>query len=359
MKRVLQVVNRMGYGGIEAFLMNLYRNMDRKKIQFDFAVHTKEKGEYDNEIKELGGNIYYFTSRNEDLFKYYKDWNNFLKNKANMYNAIHMHVSSLTTILPLALAKKYNVNNRIIHAHNSFQKGSIHQILNKLNQFRIDQISTTKFACSTEAGRYVFGKRKFELIRNGIDAERYKFNQETREKIRKRYGIQEEQKVIINIGRLVKEKNQLFLLEILKEIKKKQKNVILFIIGRGYLKDEIQDKIKEYNLENNVVLIERHNSICDVLQGMDFFVLPSLYEGLPVVSIEAQASGLKCLISDNVSKELKITNLVTFKSLEDSAKSWADEILSEIEYERNDTKKMIRKAGYDIKNTAELITKYY
>ena len=133
MIRVLHVVNRMGYGGIEAFIMNLYRNIDRNKIQFDFAVHSEVKGEYDQEIEKLGGKIFYFHSRRSSFIRYYNDWKKFLKNNASTYTAIHMHVSSLTTILPIKLAKKYCIKNRILHAHSTLQSGLIHRVLIKIN----------------------------------------------------------------------------------------------------------------------------------------------------------------------------------------------------------------------------------
>lgn len=356
MKRVLHIVNRMGYGGIEAFLMNLYRNIDRKKVQFDFAVHTKKKGEYDKEIKKLGGNIYYFTSRKDNLFEYYKDWNNFLKNNAKNYSTIHMHVSSLTTIMPLVLAKKYNIKNRIIHAHNTFQKGKIHKILSNINKKRIRKYATKLFACSTEAGNYVYGNNNYENINNGIDLEKYKFNIEKRKYKRKELNIKSDETVYINIGRLTEEKNQVYLLSIFKEIYKHDNKSKLFIIGKGKLKSKIENEIKEMHLEEQVILLEGRSDIPEILQAVDIFLLPSLYEGLPVVAIEAQASGLKCFISKNVSPEVKLSNLVDFLDINKSPKEIAEYILKNKSYERNN-KIDINLEKYDIVKIVEYLLK--
>ena len=335
MKRVLQVVNRMGYGGIEAFLMNIYRNINRKEIRFDFAVHTNQKGEYDDEIKKMGGNIYYFTSRGKSIGKYYKDWNNFLKENAKNYSAIHMHVSSLTTILPLVIAKKYKIKYRIIHAHNTYQKGKLHEILSKINKTRIKKYATRLLACSSEAGNYVFGNNNYEKINNGIDLEKYQFNKEKRNEMRKRLGVEEKDTVYINIARLTEEKNQSYLIDVFKQISLKEKNSKLLIVGKGHLKEDLEEKIKKENLEKKITLFNGRNDIPNLLQAADVFILPSLYEGLPVVAIEAQAADLKCFISKNVSPEVKLNDSLEFLDITNTEKETAKLILENKMHERN------------------------
>lgn len=356
MKKVLHVVNKMGYGGIETFIMNLYRNIDKSKLQFDFAVYTTKKGDYDNEIKKLNGNIYYFTSRRKSFYKYYKDWDNFLKNNAKNYIAIHMHVSSLTTILPLVLAKKYNIKNRIVHAHSTFQKGKIHKILSSINKNRIKKYATKLFACSSEAGNYVFGSNKYEKINNGIDLRKYEFNKEKRRLMRNDLNIKEGEIAYVNIGRLTELKNQIYLIDVFKEMYNKEHKSKLFIIGKGELKEKLEEKIKEINLEKQVFLLNSRNDIPEVLQAMDVFILPSLYEGLPVAAVEAQVSGLKCFISQNVSPEVKITNLVNFIDINKNEREVAEDILKNSAYERkNEIDANLKK--YDIKEIVKYLSK--
>ncbi len=356
--RVLHIVNKMGYGGIETFLMNIYRNIDKNEIQFDFAVHTKEQGEYDEEIKKLGGNIYYFTPRRKSVIQYKRDWEKFLSENKNKYVAIHMHSSSLTTILPLKIAKKYGIKKRFIHAHNTYQKGRIHNILNKLNQKNIDKIATKCFACSTEAGKYVYGNRQFELINNAIDASKYSFNIEKRNQIRKEMGI-EDNLAILHIGRFNYQKNHQFLINIFEEIAKQEEKAKLFLIGVGELQQTIKNMVKEKNIENKVYFLNTRNDINEIMQAMDILVFPSYHEGLPVVLIEAQAAGLKIFASDKITKEVKITNLLEFISLDVTQKKWAKLILENKNYKREDTEKEILKAHYEMKELVNKLKMYY
>lgn len=358
MIRVLHVVNRMGYGGIETFIMNIYRNIDRSKVQFDFAVYSNEKGEYDDEIIQLGGKIYKFIGRRENPIKYYKCWNKFLKNNSLNYNSIHMHVSSLTTILPLKIAKKYGIKNRIIHSHSTSQPGKIHKIFMGINKNRIKKYATDLIACSTEAGNYVFGSSKFIVLKNGIDAQKYKFNPIEREKIRNKYGLKNDV-VFTHIGRFVQLKNHEFLLNVFKKINDKKPNTKLILIGDGELRRKIENDIEKLNIKNNVILLGNINNIYQVLQGCDIFIMPSIYEGLPISCIEAQASGLKCFISDTISKETDITGLVDFISLDLGESEWANYILEKIDYMRQDVYNNIVMADYDIVSTVKiLMTKY-
>ena len=185
MIRVLHVVHKMGYGGIETLIMNIYRNIGKTKIQFDFAVNTEEKGEYEEEILKLGGKIYRLPKRRNDFWHYKKAWNEFFEEHQGEYEVIHMHVSSLTDIQPIISAKKYGVQKRFIHSHNTFQKGIVHNVLNSIHRLYVQNCATRLFACSTEAGKYCFGNKKFEIIKNGIDSKKYIYNTKTRTRIRK------------------------------------------------------------------------------------------------------------------------------------------------------------------------------
>ena len=354
MKRVLHVVNRMGYGGIETFLMNIYRNINKNEIQFDFAVHTHIPGDYDEEIKQMGGNIYYFTSRRKNIIKYYNDWRQFLKENSNKYVAIHMHVSSLSTITPIVFSKRYKIKNRIIHAHSTLQEGKFHEFLNVKNKKRVSKYATKLIACSATAGNYVFGNNKYEIVNNGVDIEKFRFDETKRKEIRKRFNLKNNETVYINIGRLIGVKNQIYLLNLFKEIYDIDKLSKLFIIGKGELKDTIEKKISELNLDKQVILLENRNDISDILQGMDIFILPSLYEGLPIVAIEAQSSGLKCFISKNVTQEVKVTDLVEFIDINEDYKNVAKYIIENKKYERKNIKSK-ELENYNIKNVSKYL----
>lgn len=361
MIRVLHVVNRMGYGGIEAFIMNLYRNIDRTKIQFDFAVHTKEKGEYDEEIKKLGGNIYYFCSRRSGFIKYYNDWKKFLKNNFSKYTTIHMHVSSLTTLLPIQCAKKYKIKNRIIHAHSTLQSGMLHKLLISINKKRVKKYATELLACSSEAGNYVFGKNKFELFHNGIDIQKYKFNNVVREKVRKELGIKDNELALVHVGRFDYAKNHNYIIDIFKHINNIDKQVKLFLVGDGELKNEIKRKVTELSLLENVIFLNKRQDVNEILQGMDAFVFPSNYEGLPIAMIEAQAAGLRVFASTNISTESKISDLVEFMSIENEPSEWAEKIINKRNILKNrvNMEEILVKKGYDIINSANDISVIY
>ncbi len=360
MIRVLHVVHKMGYGGIETLIMNIYRNIDRTKIQFDFATNTEEKGEYEEEIKKLGGKIYRLPKRRNHFLYYKKAWNQFFKEHQGEYTAIHMHVSSLTDIQPLASAKKYGVKNRFIHSHNTFQKGTLHNILNRVHRVYIRKYATRLLACSTEAGKYCFGNKKFEVIKNGIDSKKYIYNVETRNKIRRMLNIPEEVLAFVHIGRFSEQKNHTFLIDIFKEIYNRNQDTRLFLVGDGGLKESIENKVKELQLQDKVIFLGIRDNVNEILQAMDAFIFPSLYEGLGIVAIEAQASGLKVFASDVIPKEVKITDLVTFYSLQESSESWAKKILNTINIkQRENTQSQIIEEGYDIMETTNRLEQYY
>lgn len=357
MIRVLQIIRKMSYGGAETLIMNIFRTIDRTKVQFDFLV--SEKGEYDDEIKKLGGKIFFIPTRRQGIFKYRKACESFFENNSKYYNAIHYHCSSLSDIFPLKMAKKYAIKNRIVHSHNTFQKGIIHNILNIVNKLNIDVYATKKLACSTEAGKYVFGNRTFEVIQNGIQAKKFIFDEAIRDKKRFELGIKENEITILNVGRLTEQKNQIFLIEIFKRILNFNHNAKLLIVGQGELEDEIKSKIKELNVSDKVLLLKQRDDVNEIMQAADVFLLPSLYEGLPLVGIEAQAAGLPIIVSNKVSQELKITNLVKFISLNQNVNDWALEVINASKLKRKNMYETIKNKGYDIISTTEKLQKYY
>ena len=362
--RILHVVASMNRGGIETFLMNLYRNIDREIIQFDFLVHTEEEGDYDSEIREYGGNIYSVSSRSAGLLKNRKELDSFFQ-KHKEFNIIHQHVSSLSYIEPLKIANKHGVKIRIIHSHNSQQTGSIiHQVLHRINKRSIKTIATDYFSCSKLAAQWMYPNRlindnKIRLFNNGIEQEQFKYNSEIRQKIRRELNL-DDNFVVGHIGRFHPQKNHEFLIDVFYSILKLKNKSKLLLVGDGFLRNSIQNKVRALGLEDKVIFTGVRSDISELLQAMDIFLLPSLYEGLPVVLVEAQASGLKCYTAaEVVTDEVNITGLVQHISLNEPSDFWAETIINNYSSERINTSERIKTAGYDIRQGVEVLQKWY
>lgn len=364
MIRVLHVVNIMNRGGLETMIMNLYRNIDRTKVQFDFLTHSILPGDYDDEIKELGGKIYSVISRGQGLLKNRRQLMEFF-GKNPEYNIVHMHVSSLSYITPLKIATMTNVPTRIIHSHSSKpERGSMHKILHMFNQKVINKYATNYFACSEVAAKWLYGDYLYNvldihLINNSIDAQKFSFNEEVRNRVRRELDI-EDRFVIGHIGRFTYAKNHICLIDVFKEIHNIYPNSVLMLVGRGELEDEIKNKCIKLGLEDSVMFMGVRSDIPELLQAIDVFLFPSLYEGLPVTLVEAQAAGLQIIASDSITEEIDLTDLVKFLSLRQPAFEWAKEALNYLNgYERKDTFNTISKAGYDVKTLALNLEQFY
>ena len=329
--RVLQVGMSQYYGGTESFIMNQYRKINREKIQFDFLNVYNGPLACDEEIKQLGGQIYSLDmSRRKGLKKYRKNLDNFFKENASKFNVIHCNFQSLINIDLLKYAKKYNIPVRIAHSHNSGygkEPNILQKLLILINKINLKKYATKYFACSMMASEWMFGKRSSTIVHNAIDSFKFLYNQETRVIKRTELGIKDE-KIILFVGRLDPQKNPLFLIEVFKEILKREKEWRLFIIGDGEMRTQVEEKILEYNLQSYVQLFGSRNDVGDFLQAADCFLLPSNFEGLGIVLIEAQAAGLKCFTSKGVvPSEVDVTGLVQFISLDKGAAAWADIIM--------------------------------
>ena len=357
--RVLQVVPNMQAGGIETLIMNLYRNIDRSKIQFDFLVHYKGKFFYDDEIRKLGGKIYHLSVRDDNnLPKYIRDLNNFFRNHPE-YKAVHGHMVS-TAVFYMSFAKKYGVKLRIVHSHNtntvSGLKGLVKSKLAKLAPLFANQY----FACGEAAGKYLYGNNKFTIFNNGIDLEKFRYNPSVREEYRNKLGLKNKF-VVGHIGRFNMQKNHKFIIKVFNEIQKLEPNSILLLIGDGELKNTVEKYVNELGLKSKVKFMGVRKDISNLYQAMDIFILPSLFEGLPVVAVEAQDSGLPIVASDNITKEIGLTSVVNFESLNKSPSVWAHKILEvnkKLDFRKsNQTELKIK--GYDIKSEAKSLSKFY
>lgn len=357
MIRVLHVVTYMGRGGLETMLMNYYRHIDRSKVQFDFLVHRGFEADYDEEIKSLGGRIYHVSRLVPWSRRYKAELRHFFITHPE-YKIVHVHQDCLSSVV-LQCAKDCGIPVRIAHSHNSNQDKNIKYLFKRYYMRKIPETATELFACGKAAGDWMFGGKAYQLLPNAIAAEKYIYEEEKAKKIKKDLGL-EKDLVIGHIGRFNPQKNHKFLIDIFEKCFEKNQKVRLMLIGDGEGRKEIENKVKECGLQDNVLFMGVRRDVPELLQAMDVFVFPSLYEGLPVTMIEEQAAGVPAVISDRVSEECIITKgLVKVEGLEETPEQWADEILKQAKISKSDRSEEIKKAKYDIETTAKRLEEYY
>ena len=305
-----------------------------------------------------GGKVYKVTNVKRNPLKYYREIGSIIKQ--NKYNIVHVNMLSMANILPIIVAKKEKVKKIILHSHNtSTPHGMLRKILNNINKKYAINNATDLVACSEYAGKWMFeGKKDFLVIKNAIDYKKYMYNQEERERVRQELNITSNY-VIGHIGRFAEQKNHKFLIEIFKNVAKVEENARLLLIGEGELKEQIQNEVRKLDLTNKVIFLNPVTNVNDYYQAMDIFVLPSLFEGLPVVGVEAQASGLKCIFSKKITQELQLTDRVRFLDI-DNAEAWSKVIIEENKkYNRELKNQEIECSGYDIITEATKLQDFY
>ncbi len=354
--RVLQVVTHMNRGGLETMLMNYYRHIDRDRVQFDFLVHRQYRADYDDEIESLGGRIYRLPTLVPWSPNYRKALDRFFAEHPE-YKIVHVHQDCLSSVI-LKAAQKHGVPVRLAHSHNANQDRNLKYLIKLLYKRFIPRYATALFACGKEAGDWMFGGADCRVLNNAIPARQYAFSPARREAVRRGLDLGDEFTLGL-VARFSVQKNHSFLLEILHALVRLEPKAKLLLVGDGELRGQIEEKIQELGLENNVILTGVRRDIPDLLQSMDVFVMPSLYEGLSLASVEAQAAGLPCYISDKVPIECKMTDLVQQMPLSASAESWARAILSEKGMHRRDTYREIAASGFDIEENAAWLQEYY
>lgn len=362
--RVLQVLDKLSLNsGASAVVMNYYRWLNKEKIIFDFLLHEKPPGEFRDLLIKNKSKYYVMPELKSKNLKTYRRALRQFFNEHKEYKIVHGHIPNAAGFY-LGEAKKAGVPVRILHSHNTSGADQILKKLrnNFLNKWAVRQASVY-FACSKKAALYLFGKKKASLnkvflLKNAVDLKRFSYNSIVRDKMRKELKI-ENAFVIGHIGRFCNQKNHHFLLQIFMEIIKINENSRLLLLGDGDLKQQIENEIKDLNLEKYVLLEGVRENVSDYMQAMDILVLPSLFEGLPVVGIEAQAAGLPCVFSDRITKEASVTGGVQFLPLEMEAKEWAKRVIDLGSCERNMTQSMIRQAGYDIQTEANHLEELY
>ena len=355
--RILHIVTTMNRGGLETMLMNYYRHIDRSKVQFDFLVHRDFEADYDKEIIALGGKIYHISR----LIPWSKEYKNRLKEffKSHPeYKIVHVHQDCLSSVA-LCCAKECGIPVRIAHSHNSNQDKNWKYIFKLFYMKKIPTYATDFFACGKMAGEWMFNGNNFHIMNNAIDAKAYSFNSLSRDSIRKEFHISNDSFVVGHVGRFMSQKNHAFIIDIFNQFHKKHPDSYLMLVGEGELKSSIQDKVKSLGLEDYVIFTGIRSDVNELLQAMDVFLFPSLYEGLPVSIIEAQAAGLPCLISDKVPIECKKTDLVYQLNLDDSVNAWSDKVFELSHITRRDTYEEIKESGFDIVENAKWLENFY
>lgn len=368
--RILHVLGNTQLGGAESRIMDLYRHLDRSRVQFDFLVHTDREGFFDKEIYELGGQIYRVPRfRMYNYFSYKKAMKAFFETHHD-YRAVQGHITSTASVY-LPLAKKAGIPVTIAHARSAGvdkgAKGALTRWLRRNLSHKTDYM----FTCSELAGISVFGKKavqegKTVFIPNAIDCKKFAYDEEMRKKVRKELGISDKY-VIGHVGRFHYSKNHEYLLRVLERLcTRKQNNdgeadrdYALILLGEGAGMEAAKSLAKELGIEDRVHFLGSHGDICRYYQAMDYFVYPSRFEGLPGTVIEAQTAGLKCLISDAICDEVQVTDLVKAMSIQDDPDKWAAYVESTADYTRRSYLEEIVQAGFDVENQAEKMMKFY
>jgi glycosyltransferase involved in cell wall biosynthesis len=353
----------MDRGGMETLIMNIYRTVDRTKVQFDFAVHGNRNGDYESEIYELGGRFYRFPAMRKNPVAYRNAWRRFWQVHSNEFTVFHFHTNSLANIIAFKEAYEAGVMVRLVHSHSSSANKGKLQILNnylhKLHQKKIAEMATSLIACSDEAADWLYGGKRIgrhtvTILKNGVDVKQFAFNQETRNVLRKQLGLKGK-KVIGHVGSFIAVKNHEFLLDIIDKAYKIDNRISAILVGSGELKEQIMIIAKERHLENVIQFLGVRGDISNLLSAMDLFILPSVYEGLPVSLVEVQANGLPALVSDTVTKNIKVNDNIEYLSLNKGTTYWAERAVTLLNTQKHSfNTKPIVDSGFDIRDTVDI-----
>lgn len=356
--RVLQVVTSMNRGGLETMLMNYYRHMDREKVQFDFLVHREEQADYDDEIENLGGKIHRISRLVPWSKRYLKELEDFFLTHPE-YSVVHVHQDCLSAVA-LKVAKKCGVKVAIAHSHTSNQDKNIKYPIKLFYKRFIPEYADELMACSSAAGEWMFNGAHFTVLKNAIDAGAFSFEASKKEKMRMDLGIPEDFFVIGHIGRFMPPKNHDYILRVFSCVKCKNSKAKLLLIGDGELRNVIKQKSMQLGIADDVLFLGVRSDVADILQAVDLFVLPSKYEGLGIVLIEAQCEGIPCVIADSVPRECEVcSDLITRRSISEDPERWAECILNLKDTSRKSRLTEVKLAGYDIAENAAKLQQFY
>lgn len=364
--RILQVGLSFNPGGVESFVMNYYRRLVKRGVQFDF-VCMYEHLAYEDEIRRLGGKIFYLPNVKKNPVFFTKKFREILL--AGEYEIVHVNMLSAANVLPLKTARQSGVKKVIAHSHNTRTVGFVRNVMHALNRKRIAEYANVYLACSKEAGSFLFGKwvqrEKVQVISNAIEAEAYSFSEEARAQRRAELGIDGSTYVIFHAGRMESQKNHMFLLDIFEKVLNREPDSLLLLAGEGKLQEAIVQKAKQKQIEGRIMLLGVRNDVAELYSAADLFCFPSLFEGLSLTAVEAQANGLDCIFSDRIGGETIFAPNVIVNSLGDSPDKWAESICqmrsqSKRKEEQNDKRlQLVKKAGFDIEEQAYTLENLY
>ena len=361
MKRLLCIIGGMNSGGAETFLMKVYRKLDKQRFQMDFAVAITEEGIYDKEIIKLGGKIYKIVPKSESLKQNFMGIKKLVRD--NCYNSVLRISQSSLSALELLAAKKGGAKIRIFRSSNSntVTASFSSRIIHKICAYMPKRYANVKVAPSSEAARFMFGNKEVEkgnvsILHNGVDLNVFKYDKEGRDDVRKEFNVASDCLLVGHVGRFMSQKNHEFLIRVFKKISEYKPNAKLMLVGAGELEQNIKEQTKSLEIEDKVIFTGVRSDIPSLLSAMDVFVFPSLYEGMPNTVIEAQATGLPCVIADTITKEADITGLVKYLSLSSSIEEWANVAIDSLSTERKETKNDFIKNKYDIESVVKEFT---
>ena len=362
--RVLQVGMTRNLGGIETYLIEQFRHLDKSKIDYDFVNITGEYSIcYEDEILASGSKIFKVVSRHKNPLLHYWQWFNILLQHKGVYDVIVLNTNSLEYVFPLVLGKVFGIPVRVIHSHNSGfenKQGLARRLLVGMNKKLLAWSANLRFACSQFAGQWMFKDNPYHVIYNAIDIHKYDADLAVRDEMRQALNL-DTALTLLHVGRFSYQKNHSFLLDIFKEVHRIQPDSVLLLVGdtteESEFLTEVKRKIKAYGLENVVRLLGRRDDVNKIMQAADVLVMPSFFEGLTVVGIEAQACDLPLLLSDTVTKELGLLPSTHFISLEAGPTAWAEAIVNSKQHNRQSRYEELKAAGYDIGNETERVEK--
>ncbi len=325
MIRVLQCVNNMHRAGLETMLMNYYRHIDRNEIQFDFLTHRPERADYDDEIEQLGGRVYYaprlYPQNYAAYFSFMKD----LFREHPEYQIVHSHIDAMS-FLPLLAAKRAGIPVRIAHSHSTSIDRDLKYPIKQAFRRLLPMAANQRMACGQMAGEFLFGKRLFEIIPNAVDAQQYRFDPIKRQTVRNKIGLSD-QLVLGHVGRFCYPKNHEYLIDVFQAVLQMDSNACLLLIGSGENETMIRKKVDQLGLADKVLFLGNQADVGPFYQAMDVFVMPSRFEGVPLTGVEAQFAGLPCVFSDRVPQEVDFTGKCSFISLDLPVREWAAKIV--------------------------------
>lgn len=357
MIRVLQCVNDMHRAGLETMLMNYYRNIDRNEIQFDFLTHRPYKSDYDDEIISLGGKVYYAPRLYpQNYFHYFKWMKQFFKEHPE-YQIVHSHIDAMS-FFPLLAAKRANVPIRIAHSHSASIDRDFKYFLKLFFKSQLPKVANTYCACGKKAGKFLMPKKNYTYIPNAIEINKFLFNSEIRQKKRNEMEIKDEL-VLGHVGRMSYPKNHEFLIDVFLKILEKRSNSLLILVGVGEKFDEIKKYVNSLEIADKVKFLGNRRDVNELYQAMDVFVMPSLFEGIPLVGVEAQFAGLPCVFSNEVTTEIGFTYNVQFIPLNEDKDVWADKILYAAENCKDRKIDGFENSEFNISKSALFLENYY